>query len=60
MKVIAWSPNLTPEKAQEAGAVFVHMKAEFSVLTPAANGLRTCTGAPATPINAPRFFTSAS
>jgi phosphoglycerate dehydrogenase-like enzyme len=23
MKVIAWSPNLTPEKAQEAGAVFV-------------------------------------
>ena len=36
------------------------MKAEFSVLTPAASGLRTCTGAPATPINAPRFLISAS
>ena len=36
------------------------MKAEFSVPTPAASGLRTCTGAPATPINVPRFLISAS
>jgi hypothetical protein len=36
------------------------MKAEFSVLTPAASGLRTYTGAPAAPINAPRSLISAS
>jgi hypothetical protein len=36
------------------------MKAEFSVVTPAASGLRTYTGAPAAPINAPRSLISAS
>ena len=35
-------------------------KPEFSVSTPAANGLRTCTGGPATPIRTPRFCSSAS